>query len=218
MAFITLGTTDDLQIQIPTKRTTAWADTLKNEFFIKVVEHDHTGGGRGRQLGGASLADNTITAAKIRLLNDEFLRATDSAGTGDVSLIKANSSDQIEFGADIASANVLNLTSPSTNVDTSTVDKILTDNSVSIDSATTSTIVSIDTTKSQTIDYRIEFESSSQTGTLVVSGTDVQDEFVGTDHGFPFSLSGSDVQLDTSSSGTIAGGNQAVVTFLLKEI
>lgn len=102
MGFITLGTLDDLQVQIPTKGTTGWADTLKDELFQKIVDHDHSGNGTGRKLGAGSIEDNVITDLNIRLRNDEFLRSRNAADDGDIDILKVSGLDVIEFGANIS--------------------------------------------------------------------------------------------------------------------
>lgn len=42
-----------------------------------------------------------IAGDNVRAANDGFITAVDNAGTGSVDLIKANTSDQIEVGADV---------------------------------------------------------------------------------------------------------------------
>jgi hypothetical protein len=104
MPFITLGTTDELQIAYPTNNTTSWGDTVRTDTFQKIAEHDHTGSGRGRQLGAGSLADDAVTGAKFRLDNNEALRARDFADSTNLGLIKINTSDKIELEQEIGAA------------------------------------------------------------------------------------------------------------------
>lgn len=70
MPFITLGSTSELQIKVPTVGTTDWGDTLRTDTFLKIAEHDHSGSGNGANIGGGSIANDSITGAKIRLAND----------------------------------------------------------------------------------------------------------------------------------------------------
>lgn len=152
MSFKVLGTLADLQISVPQKRTTLWADQLESDAWLKIVNHNHTGNGTGRQLGSGSfennavttakiassavtsdkiadnaitssklevgavdttaladaavtelkIADNEVKGSKIRLNNDQWLRARNAANNADVNIIRVNSSNVVEFGADVA--------------------------------------------------------------------------------------------------------------------
>jgi hypothetical protein len=46
------------------------------------------------------ISDNAISALKIRLANDNFLRARNAADTADINLLKVNASNMAEFGAE----------------------------------------------------------------------------------------------------------------------
>jgi hypothetical protein len=46
-------------------------------------------------------SSGNIDGSNVRIDNDEYLKSTDNAGTGTVDLIKATTSDTVEFGADI---------------------------------------------------------------------------------------------------------------------
>ena len=98
MAYITLGNLNQLQLQIPTENTKDWGTNLKDNFVIKLVEHDHSGNGKGAPLGISSFADNVINDVKIRLRTNNYLRSRNAANTGDVNVIKANGSNNIEIG------------------------------------------------------------------------------------------------------------------------
>lgn len=99
----TLGTATQLQLTIPVALETDWATTIRDNCFQKIVEHDHTGSnGMGIKIATAAIDDDAVTGAKIELANDEWLEALDQAGTGNVNLIKANTSDLIDFGATIS--------------------------------------------------------------------------------------------------------------------
>lgn len=108
MPYLTLGTSSQLQIQVPTPGTTDWADTLKTQTFLKIAEHDHTGAGKGSQLGTGSILANAINGTKIRLANNEYLRGRNQAGSADINLLKVNASDKGEFGVDIAVLALVN--------------------------------------------------------------------------------------------------------------
>ena len=108
MPYLTLGTAAQLQIKVPTNGTTDWGDTLKSDTFQKIAEHNHTGSGTGSQLGTGSIQANAIVGSKIRLANDEYLRARDNANSADVNIVKVNTSDQLEFATQIAIINLVN--------------------------------------------------------------------------------------------------------------
>lgn len=98
MAYIVLGSLNQLQLQIPTEGTKDWGNNLKDNFVIKIVEHDHSGNGKGAPLGINSFADNIVNDIKIRLRNDQFLRARNSSNTGDINILKVAPNNAIEIG------------------------------------------------------------------------------------------------------------------------
>lgn len=93
MPYITLSS--GLTIQVPTRGTTNWDETLRTETFQKISEHDHTGGGRGTQIGTGAIVDDSITDAKVRLRNDNYLRARNAASSADIDIIKVDDNDEI---------------------------------------------------------------------------------------------------------------------------
>ncbi len=107
MPFITVGVNDDLILTIPTARTTGWNDQFRDNFATLIAEHDHTGAGKGRTISSSALTDDSINGAKILLVNDEFLRSRNFADTANINLIKANTSDKIAFGLDIANLEMI---------------------------------------------------------------------------------------------------------------
>ena len=50
MAGVPLGTTTQLQITIPKKGEVNWAESIKQNCFQKIVEHDHSGNGKGAKI------------------------------------------------------------------------------------------------------------------------------------------------------------------------
>ena len=214
MAFIQLGLDTQLRFKIPTKNTTNWSDQFKTDFFQKLVEHDHSGtGGKGVQISGTGLADDSINQVKIRLDNATFLRSRNNADTGDVDIIGVDSSDLIVFGAqiDTVDADVVNagILAPT---------KTVSNNITTITTAAANTVTSIDITKAQILEYRIEFEGTTQVGTFTADGVTSTEEFVGTDIGAILSLVGATISIDTTPLGTISGANTLIITYLLKEI
>ncbi len=95
MPYITLSS--GLTIKVPTRGTTNWDETLRTDTFQKISEHDHTGGGRGSQLGSGSIVDDGITDVKIRLRNNQYLRARDASNSTDINLIKVDSNDLVRI-------------------------------------------------------------------------------------------------------------------------
>jgi hypothetical protein len=100
MPFLTL--TGGLTIQVPTKGTTNWEETLRLECFQKISEHDHTGGGKGLQLGSGSIVDDSMTDLKVRLRFDQFLRSRNEANSADVSILRITTSDKLEIAPEIS--------------------------------------------------------------------------------------------------------------------
>jgi hypothetical protein len=104
MAYILLGTSSQLQIKVPTIGSTDWADVMRTDTFLKIAQHQHTGSGDGSQLGTGSILADAVTGAKIRLDNNEFLKARNQLNTANINMLKVNTSDDIEFEAEIAVA------------------------------------------------------------------------------------------------------------------
>jgi hypothetical protein len=101
MPFITLGTSSQLQIKVPTRGSTGWDETMRTDTFLKIAQHNHTGSGNGEQLGTSAISADAITGAKIRLDNDEYLRGRNQADSADKNIIKVNTSDELEFGTTV---------------------------------------------------------------------------------------------------------------------
>lgn len=93
MPFLNVGSNgNDLTLQVPTRGITDWATEFLQNFAQPISEHDHTGGGRGAQLGAGAFADNSISGTKILFNNDEAFQQRDSGGT-ETDLFKLDSSD-----------------------------------------------------------------------------------------------------------------------------
>lgn len=93
MPFLNVGSnSNDLTLQVPTRGTTDWATEFLQNFATPISTHDHTGGGRGAQLGAGAFADNSISGSKILFNNDESFQQRDSGGT-ETDLFKLDSSD-----------------------------------------------------------------------------------------------------------------------------
>lgn len=91
---------------IPSRGEVDW-DAVMSTAFTTISGHDHTGSGNGLQLGTTSLSSDSVTDAIIRLRNNQFLRARNNAGSGDVDIIKINASDLMEFSQDINDTHIV---------------------------------------------------------------------------------------------------------------
>lgn len=87
-----------ITMTIPSTGEVNWGPIYKDA-FTEISSHDHTGSGNGVQLGTSALAADAVTGAKIRLDNNQYLRARNAANSADIDILKVNSSDKIEFGA-----------------------------------------------------------------------------------------------------------------------
>lgn len=87
-----------LTLTIPTLGDTNWDELIRDSCFLKISEHDHTGGGKGLQLATAAIQDSAITGAKIRLANNEALKGRNAANSADIQLIKVDTSDYVTVG------------------------------------------------------------------------------------------------------------------------
>ena len=86
-----------LTLTIPSKGDTNWENSIRTQCFQKISEHDHTGGGKGVQIGSNAFANDAVNDAKLRLRNNNYLRARNAANSADINILKINSNDIIEF-------------------------------------------------------------------------------------------------------------------------
>ncbi len=84
---MSINYTDGLNISWPEKGDTSFAATV-DAALTAISGHGHTGTGDGDQIAAAALATNAVTGAKLRLANNETLRALNAAGAADVDLLK----------------------------------------------------------------------------------------------------------------------------------
>lgn len=184
MPYITLGTTSQLQIKVPTRGSTGWDEVLRTDTFLKIAQHDHSGtSGNGTQLATAALAADSVTGAKILLDNDEYLRGRNAADSADKNIIKVNASDEIEFGTTVG---VITIQDDGLSIlDNSDNTKIIAFNASNITTGTTRTLSSPDasgiivlndntatlTNKTLTGNTAVNLVSGSGTLTLNTSGT-----------------------------------------------
>ena len=98
----TKTTSGGLNFTYPAKNKTNYSP-LFDVLWAQISAHDHEGGGLGTTLTGDALQDGSIPAAKIQFDNDEYLKATDFAGTGTINIVKVTTADKLAFGATITS-------------------------------------------------------------------------------------------------------------------
>lgn len=94
MAYVT--TSGGLNFQYPTDGTKNYGATMVSTWNA-ISAHDHTGSNKGLQLGTNALQANAVSGAKIRLANNEYLRARNAAGSADVNLFKFNASNELQL-------------------------------------------------------------------------------------------------------------------------
>lgn len=94
-----------LTLTIPTLGEQNWSDSIRNNCFIKISEHDHTGSGKGLQLSTNAIQADAITGAKIRLGNNEALKARNVGNSANVELIKLTTSDYVQVGPNTSDAS-----------------------------------------------------------------------------------------------------------------
>lgn len=95
-----------LTLTFPSPGQTNWATLFKNSFATPISSHQHTGSPDGLTLVTDSYSANSITGPKIRLANDECLRARNAANSADVCMLKLNTSDTSEFAGDVEFTSV----------------------------------------------------------------------------------------------------------------
>jgi hypothetical protein len=94
-------TSGGLNFQFPNRDTVNWDAVMANSFTtISAHNHDRDTAGKGAVLNDRS----------ILLLNAGWFQSQDVATTGTVNLIRANTSDKAEIGADLADLGMINNT------------------------------------------------------------------------------------------------------------
>jgi|GEM_PF-6966363 len=114
MAFFTLGEDDDLQLEVPTIKEKNWGQRVLENLLTRIVEHDHTGSGKGRPIGANSLANDGIDGTKLLLNNNESLRAKSTLVGTILNLLKLNTNNNIEVEQPIEKINLLPISSDPT--------------------------------------------------------------------------------------------------------
>ena len=107
MPFINIGSGAELIVSIPTKKTQNWNDDFRDNFATPLAQHDHTGSGKGRLIATAAIAADAVDGTKLLLDNDQFLRGRNAADSGNINIIKVNSSDKLALGVDLANLGMI---------------------------------------------------------------------------------------------------------------
>ena len=113
MPLITLGSGNQLIVKVPSKGDTDWANDFKTEFAQKIVEHDHSGSGKGSKIVTAAIEDGAISNAKLDsatqtsigniTTNASNIATNTAAIAGNTSDIATNISDISTLGTAIVS-------------------------------------------------------------------------------------------------------------------
>jgi len=96
--------TGGLELVIPTSGTTNWATVLKNSTWQKINDHQHTGGGDGNKLTGASFTDFSI--GKTQLEKNFALTQQTKTPTGSTETIDWDDGSKVILDLSSATADV----------------------------------------------------------------------------------------------------------------
>lgn len=88
--------TGGLNFTWPTKGDTNWDDEA-DVALTNVSGHTHDGVNGGAQISTSGLAANAVNGTKLRLANNEALRARNQAGNADVDLLKLTTGDLLSL-------------------------------------------------------------------------------------------------------------------------
>lgn len=89
-----------ITFSVPTAGTTNYDTTLLTS-FTAISAHDHTGTGKGLQLGTNALQDDAVDDTKFRARNNQWVLARNGTNDDDSNVWRLNTSNQIEFGSTI---------------------------------------------------------------------------------------------------------------------
>lgn len=103
-----------LTLTIPTNGSKGWGANMLATTWTKISQHGHTGSGDGNQLVTGSYSADSVRDDKIRLRNNQYLRARNAASSADINVLKVNASDEIEFGKPITVAGAIRGTQAAT--------------------------------------------------------------------------------------------------------
>jgi hypothetical protein len=69
--------------------------------FSAISGHDHTGNGKGALITSAAISANALTDEKIRLRNNQWLRARNAADSADVNILRVTTGNVLELNLTI---------------------------------------------------------------------------------------------------------------------
>jgi hypothetical protein len=190
MPFLNVGANgNDLTLQLPTRSTTDWADEFLTNFAAKISTHDHTGAGRGAQLGSGAFANSSITADKILLANNTALKWRDSALLIQ-DVMKLNSSNLFEILYPIIS------------------EQIISNKEVSlVNNTTDQVILELGSSESIKVEYKIKrigTDNKEEKGEILINNIDgsyiFSKEYIGDVSGATFKIVGSQLLVDLNDN------------------
>lgn len=191
MGFISLGNTDQLILEIPTERTENWAQRVKDNFVLKIVEHDHSGNGMGAPLGGAALADGSVNGIKFLLQNNQSLRSEGSTPSNIIDLFRLTVAEKLEIQATVVSATVENIS----------LDRII--GKELVVPVTTTATLTITGGAGGRLEYSATSASGTQVGTLsFVNSGPVSKEYVGDILDIDIVVNGTDLEITPNDNDT----------------
>lgn len=191
MGYINLGTLDQLQVEIPTERQEDWAQRLKDNFVIKIVEHDHSGNGKGAPLGANSLADGAVDGLKIRLKNGQPLQGEGSTTGLVIDILQVNANNTLDILTDIDSATI----------ETLTVDSIVGKELVILNTTTQS--ITMNGSVGGRIEYTATSTTGNQSGNIIYTNDGcVSVDYVGADLDFDVAVNTNNIDITVNDADT----------------
>jgi hypothetical protein len=142
-------------------------------------------------------SSTTTRVGSLILGNNVSLTAINAAQTAAINLLKLNTSNQIEIGADTQPVLIKGVKE----INASTTAVTLADNQSS--AADTTMVSALSAHGALIIKYKVQRNSLTQTGTLTVDydANSIANEYVGTKVGITFSLSSNLIKYTTTSTG-----------------
>jgi hypothetical protein len=92
MSYILVGSTDSMQLQLPSKGTTNWEQTLRLGTFQPLAVHDHV-----HSNGVSAGRGAPITDLSLLLNNGGYLLGRNAANSANVEILKINATDLVEI-------------------------------------------------------------------------------------------------------------------------
>jgi len=151
MSFFTIE--EGLTIRIPALNTRNWEQVMREECFIRISEHDHSGNGRGRPLSVAAFPDNSISDIKILLRNEGPLQALQADGLTIQEILRVDSNNEL-------------LIAPFVKTESRAGNTIVLEDNIS--TATDTSIYTPDANESYCVHYSLERGTAAEKGIIEV--------------------------------------------------